>query len=48
MVMQRRKNKIKRRVKARNPYATSLAKAQYKKRIVPNKRRDIKPEIEHE
>ena len=35
-------------VKTRNPFATSLAKAQYKKRVVPNKRRDIKPEIEHE
>lgn len=44
----KRKNKIKRRVKSRNPFASSLAKAQYKKRVVPNKRRDIKPEIEHE
>ena len=42
------KKKIKRKVKTRNPYATSLNKAQYKKRIVPSKKKDIKPEIDHE
>jgi hypothetical protein len=42
------KKKIKRKVKTRNPYATSLNKAQYKKRIVPSKKKDIKPEIDYE
>ena len=34
--------------KTRNPYATSLNKVQYKKKIIPNKKRDVKPEIEHD
>ena len=42
------KKKTKRKVKTRNPYATSLHKVQYKKRIVPNKRKNLKPEIDYE
>jgi len=34
--------------KTRNPYATSLNKAQYKKKIVPSKKKDIKPEIDYD
>ena len=35
-------------VARRNPHARSLGKAQYRKRIVPSKKRDIKPEIGNE
>jgi len=42
------KKRIKRKVKTRNPYATSLNKMQYKKKIVPNKRKNLKPEIDYE
>jgi hypothetical protein len=41
------KKKTKRKARTRNPYATSLNKAQYQKRIVPSKKKDIKPEIDY-
>jgi len=41
------KKKTKRKATTRNPYATSLNKTQYKKKIVPNKKRNIKPEIDY-
>jgi len=41
------KKKTKRKARTRNPYATSLNKTQYKKKIVPNKKRNIKPEIDY-
>ena len=40
-----KKKKAKRKARTRNPYATSLNKAQYQKRIVPSKKKGIKPEI---
>ena len=42
------KKKTKRKARTRNPYATSLNKAQYQKRIVPSKKKDIKPEIDYD
>ncbi len=41
------KKKTKQKATTRNPYATSLNKPQYKKKIVPNKKRNIKPEIDY-
>jgi len=35
-------------VTPRNPHATSLNKAQYQKRIVPSKKKDVKPEIDYD
>ena len=40
------KKKTKHKVKTRNPYATSLNKVQYQKKIVPNKKKNLKPEID--
>ncbi len=40
-----KKKKTRKKIRTRNPYAFSLGKLQYRKRIVLSKRRDAKPNL---